>query len=393
MKKLIMRVVGFVITVAVLFIGCEDAASPNNQELVDGFLVRVNEKPGSSGGGSGSENKYKVTVSSIGSGKYGDGNYAEGATVVIDAGTAPPNPHKFEKWTTESQDVGFANNTRANTAFTMPAHAVTVTAVFWDYGKFTDTRDSKQYKTTTIGGKTWMAENLNYLPPSGNSWCYDNDNSKCNQYGRLYDWNTARTVCPAGWHLPTRNEWNNLVTAVGSSAGTKLKSTSGWKDNGNGTDEFGFSALSGGYRDTDDGRFYSVGSGGGWWTTATVYAFFLGIGGDAKTGDNGYYDLSVRCVANNSDNIYTVNMTSGTMDLDGVTTSGEPARPGSSGTGTNYKEGDIVEIYAGTAPAGKVFYRWTATVDVTFEDATNPRTTFIMPADNVIVGAWWVDPF
>jgi len=56
---------------------------------------------------------------------------------------------------------------------------------------FTDNRDGKRYNTVRISGKTWMAENMNYQPPKGNSWCHNNDNSRCNKYGRLYDWNTA----------------------------------------------------------------------------------------------------------------------------------------------------------------------------------------------------------
>jgi TolB-like protein len=89
-------------------------------------------------------------------------------------------------------------------------------------GTFTDSRDKKTYKTVVIGGNRYMVENLNYK--KGKSWCYGNNNSNCDKYGRLYDWKTAKTVCPAGFHLPSRQEWNNLVTAVGGKevAGKKL---------------------------------------------------------------------------------------------------------------------------------------------------------------------------
>jgi uncharacterized protein (TIGR02145 family) len=139
-------------------------------------------------------------------------------------------------------------------------------------GTFTDERDGKTYKTVKLGGKTWMGENLNYQA-SGGSWCYGNDNSKCNQYGRLYDWNTAKTACPDGWHLPSRREWGDLAKAVGGTgyygdegtAGAKLKSASGWDNKGNGKDEFGFSALPGGSR-AINGGFNNAGNRGLWWT-------------------------------------------------------------------------------------------------------------------------------
>jgi uncharacterized protein (TIGR02145 family) len=314
MKKSVLRVMGFAVAIALLFMGCEDSASQNNQELVDGFLDRVNQKPETVPPGAGAETKYPVTVSSIGSGKYGDNNYAEGATVVIYAGSLP-FPRRFIKWTTDSRGVNFANESDANTAFTMPAHAVTVTAVFFDLDTLTDGRDGKKYKTTTIDGKKWMAENLNYQTTSG-SWCYNDSPDSCAKYGMLYDWETARTVCPSGWHLPDRQEWDNLVTTAGgaNTAGRKLKATSGWLEylytesngrqtwnSGNGTDELLFSALPGGYRYAY-GSFYNAGNDGFWWAATEVgsgYAYYRGmyynldyVNEDPGDVGNGY---SLRC--------------------------------------------------------------------------------------------------
>jgi uncharacterized protein (TIGR02145 family) len=112
----------------------------------------------------------------------------------------------------------------------------------------------------TLGGKKWMKKNLNV--ERADSWCYDNDASNCAKYGRLYTWEAAMTACPSGWHLPSSAEWDALVNAVGSPAGTKRKAKSGWNYDGNGTDTYGFSALPGGYR-YSDGYFGNVG------TTAT----------------------------------------------------------------------------------------------------------------------------
>jgi uncharacterized protein (TIGR02145 family) len=130
------------------------------------------------------------------------------------------------------------------------------------------------YRTVVINGKRWMAENLNYAPPDGGSWCYGGSNSNCSAYGRLYDWETAKKVCPAGWRLPSRKEWGDLAVFAGGSgeygsggaAGKKLKSKTTYIQDGNGTDSLEFSALAGGCRNSSDGSFFGVGYGGFWWT-------------------------------------------------------------------------------------------------------------------------------
>ncbi len=141
--------------------------------------------------------------------------------------------------------------------------------------QFCDTRDNQLYKYVTIApegtdySEVWMAENLNYKVDS--SWCYNDSAEYCEKYGRLYTWAAAidsaglykdksidcgyykecrfsgrvRGVCPEGWHLPARTEWISLLIAVGGEekAGRILKSQTGWNDDGNGTDAYGFSAL------------------------------------------------------------------------------------------------------------------------------------------------------
>jgi uncharacterized protein (TIGR02145 family) len=147
------------------------------------------------------------------------------------------------------------------------------TAVFAQQkGSFTDARDGKTYKTVKIGTQTWMAENLNY--EAENSKCYGNEPANCQKYGRLYDWETAKNVCPSGWHLPNNDEWQVLVDFAGGyeAAGEKLKAKSGWNNNGNGTDAFGFAALPGGYG-SSNGDFYNVGYYGYWWSATENFAY------------------------------------------------------------------------------------------------------------------------
>ena len=115
----------------------------------------------------------------------------------------------------------------------------------------------REYKTAIIGTQHWMAENLNR--ETENSYCYNNEDSKCEQYGRLYTWEAAKTVCPTGWHLPSQTDWKTLkdwadVEAVFTGrGGLRLKSESGWANSGNGNDALGFSAFPGGYRYVNTG--------------------------------------------------------------------------------------------------------------------------------------------
>lgn len=75
--------------------------------------------------------------------------------------------------------------------------------------KFKDKRDGNVYRTVTIHGVTWMVENLRYMPKNGGVY-YDNDPGNSHAYGILYEWKTAVTVCPSGWHLPSGTEFRNL---------------------------------------------------------------------------------------------------------------------------------------------------------------------------------------
>jgi uncharacterized protein (TIGR02145 family) len=112
-------------------------------------------------------------------------------------------------------------------------------------------------------------------------------------------------VCPSGWHVPSDSEWTALTTYIGGedSAGTKLKSTSGWSSSGNGTDTYGFRALPGGL--VYGGSSYNVGYGSSWWSATEVdasNAWYRGIGyNDANVirnyddNDNKTYGVSLRC--------------------------------------------------------------------------------------------------
>lgn len=127
-------------------------------------------------------------------------------------------------------------------------------------GTFTDERDGQVYKYTTIGKQVWMAENLNF--DCEHSYCYYEDDT-CQSLGRTY-YPEHLDVCPAGWHVPTDEEWQQLfgVFENPSHAAKSLKAEYSWTElnsgeNPNGTDECGFSIVFA--KNNQDGSGYESG--------------------------------------------------------------------------------------------------------------------------------------
>jgi uncharacterized protein (TIGR02145 family) len=190
---------------------------------------------------------------------------------------------------------------------------------------FTDPRDGIVYKTVTIGNQTWMAENLKYLPavfgPGSGSqtdpryYVYGYDGTIVSEakatpnystYGVLYNWPSAMSACPAGWHLPTDAEWTQLSVFLGESdAGGKLKETgtTHWNDpNFAATNETGFTALPGGYCFSGS-SFNDMGIAGYWWSATEANnsgAWYRGMGNNyselIKVSNYKNLGFSVRCV-------------------------------------------------------------------------------------------------
>lgn len=214
------------------------------------------------------------------------------------------------------------------------------------FGTLEDERDGHIYKTVTIGALTWMAENLNYETSDKyggvGSFCYDDKEDNCNQYGCLYTWATAmdsagafgpngkdcgygkrcaptypvRGVCPEGWHLPSSGEWSTLLYAVDRDkymvSGPKLKSKSGWVNDTTdvGEDEYGFSVLPAGEK-MFNGKYYRKGSDAYFWTATDVYREYaenlhiaidgsVSMGAGEGMGEKNYAN-SVRCVKDVTD--------------------------------------------------------------------------------------------
>jgi len=222
--------------------------------------------------------------------------------------------HFFNEKLSDMSIVDFPNNRvfeleQEDYITTLPCpSAVARTNDSSDSGTFIDDRDGKAYRTVKVGTLTWMAENLNFAADS--SVCLDNDESNCQKYGRLYNWETAMKACPAGWRLSSDEDWVSLALAVAGKCNgrvhwkillKKLKTTTGWRGE-NGTDEIGFSALPGGFS-WSDGEFLSSGGYGSWWsateaegdaTSAKIWEIASYSYG--RESDDKMHLRSVRCV-------------------------------------------------------------------------------------------------
>jgi len=169
--------------------------------------------------------------------------------------------------------------------------------ITFDFTVCTD-GDNNNYPIVKIGTQVWMADNLRttkykdgttLIPNVTSTWanittpayCWYNNNETSNKavYGALYNWYTVSTgnLCPAGWHVPTDQEWTTLIMNMGGTsdwhvpngAGGNLKETGTihWSSPNTGaTDQVGFTALPAGYNPAN-GTFYGIGNFGYWWTS------------------------------------------------------------------------------------------------------------------------------
>jgi uncharacterized protein (TIGR02145 family) len=194
------------------------------------------------------------------------------------------------------------------------------------------------YKTISVGGKIWMAENLNvsrynnfepipnvtnpqaWAALTSGAWSnYGNDVNLGNRFGKLYNWNVAndaRRVCPTGWRVPSDGDWTSLTAFLGGEeiAGGRLKErgTNSWfSPNTGAVNLVGYSAKSNGYRNfeqtqyTDSNYFSALGSYGAFWSAtsydnqAAWHRFLFWVNDDVNRGiSNKKSGLAIRCVKN-----------------------------------------------------------------------------------------------
>ena len=186
---------------------------------------------------------------------------------------------------------------------------------------FKDERDGNVYKTVKIGDQVWMAENLRYISNlplivKNKEWIeinhkdkavciYNNDLNNLKKYGALYTWEAAKAACPKGWHLPTDNEWDELVKYVENkeSISSVLENASRRENKEDSIDNFEFNILPGGVRNFYDGMFNYLEHEGYWWSATednsnnayshSMYYDFAGVNYNFYYKSNGF---SVRCI-------------------------------------------------------------------------------------------------
>ena len=173
-------------------------------------------------------------------------------------------------------------------------------------GLHTDNRNAKKYKTITFNSDldkknyTWMVENLNYV--SASSFELPTNDHK-DQAGRLYTYQEATEVCPTGWHLPSKDEWDHLIYEIGKAnyAGPVFKGDKGWNHDGRGHNEHGFNAFPSGYKTANE--FEGIGDYAYFWSsTKKGNSEAVAISSYAKSDKisisnvNTSLALSVRCV-------------------------------------------------------------------------------------------------
>ncbi len=169
---------------------------------------------------------------------------------------------------------------------------------------FTDPRDKNVYKTVKIGKQRWLANNLNLA--TQNSHCYQDNNENCERYGRLYMWDEAMKVCPSGWHLPSRAEFDTLVSIAGSAVALRSMRREGDEDwhsqlgDFGGTDDFGFTMLPAGAAlyDGQERRYYwkNLHTIGYFWSSTEIDYEVIGYENMTWGYRSKKHYFSVRCV-------------------------------------------------------------------------------------------------
>jgi uncharacterized protein (TIGR02145 family) len=280
-------VLKYLILLAFLFLGCSDPEldSPYDEKSPN-YIGNVSSSssavPSSSSAVSSSSSAVQSSSSSVPS----------SSSVVSSSSSSVPS--SSSEIPSSSSSVQSSSSIPSSSSSSLPSSSSSVCNQEGIVNGSPVSYGGETYETVVICNQTWLKRNLNVMHNSGNgnSVCYNNQESSCNTYGRLYNWAAAmdlpsscnsstcasqvspkhQGICPPGWHIPSDADWTTLTNNIGgsSTAGTKLKSASGWNSYSGvpaGTDIYGFAALPGGYGDSAGG-FSNAGNYGYWWSSS-----------------------------------------------------------------------------------------------------------------------------
>ena len=246
------------------------------------------------------------------------------ATIIVNAGSTigaqlPKSPTRddwdFNFWQVSGGTTAINANTIINSNLNVNA--------IW---KQIVDGDANSYTTVTIGTLTWLKENLKttklndgktaltfgtsvtWPNISGAAYCsYNDDSTNKSIYGALYNWAAASNpnIAPIGWHVATKDDWNNLLSNYSNTDALKEAGEAHWTSGNTGTNTSNFTALPGGWL-SGGGGYYNLQGTGFWWSSTgndatTAYGLYIDIYSTAAvmwTVDktDGY---SIRCVRNN----------------------------------------------------------------------------------------------
>ena len=210
MKRLFACVV---IGAVALFWGCSDTASGPVNPPDDGDISEVDSSDSSAPGSSASENKTSSESS-----KPGSSTSKDTVTIVQHVKDSSGSAEDLTYYSsgifcwTEGCEKDFVSSSSVESSSSdeiiIAASSASVEPPSVNGNTMVDNRDGRSYKLQNVGGKLWMAQDLAFK--TGNSMCFDDNEAKCEEYGRLYAYVSAMKACPPGWRLPTRDEVTTL---------------------------------------------------------------------------------------------------------------------------------------------------------------------------------------
>ena len=313
---LVLRSLGHVMIaslVMLLFASCSDFGDRGNPLDPGASNYVIEDDDTKSSSSCSTRSSSSVMPDSVPASPSSSSKKASSSSKKVESSSSVIPASSSEQWSSSSEQSSSSSARSSSSSENAESsssseHTSSSSENLWTCGESTVTRGDREYKTVVIKEQCWTKENLRYLPSTGNTMCYGNNDSNCDKYGRLYDYEAASLACPTGWRLPTSAEYDALAEysmegATLYDAGAHFKAIEGWTPE-NGDDFLEFTALPGG-KCNEEQTCLNIGKLGYWWTSTekvkntSHLALSLNGDGDSYSAtakmDNDQY-ISVRCV-------------------------------------------------------------------------------------------------